>query len=236
MATLKEKLATKIEEWRPRTTKLLRQYGDVKIGEVTVAQAIGGMRGIKGLVTDISYLDPNEGIRFRGYTIPETLEKLPKVPGSEMPYVEGLFFLLLTGDIPTETEVNKLCESFKKRSSVPEYVFDILKAMPIDTHPMTMLSTAIVAMQRESKFVTQYHQGLNKQDFWKPTYEDSMSLLAKMPQIAAFIYRLKYKSGDIIEPNPDLDMGGNFAHMMGIEQPYDDVSRLYFILHSDHES
>jgi citrate synthase len=236
MATLKEKLLTKIEEWRPRTTKLLRQYGDVKIGEVTIAQAIGGMRGIKGLVTDISYLDPNEGIRFRGYTIPETLENLPKVPGSEMPYVEGLFYLLLTGDIPTETEVNDLCESFKKRSNVPEYVFDILKAMPIDTHPMTMLSTAIVAMQRESEFVTQYHQGLNKLDFWKPTYEDSMSLLAKMPEIAAFIYRLKYKGGDIIEPNPDLDMGGNFAHMMGIEQPYDDVSRLYFILHSDHES
>ena len=153
-----------------------------------------------------------------------------------MPYVEGLFYLLLTGDIPTETEVNDLCESFKKRSNVPEYVFDILKAMPIDTHPMTMLSTAIVAMQRESEFVTQYHQGLNKLDFWKPTYEDSMSLLAKMPEIAAFIYRLKYKGGDIIEPNPDLDMGGNFAHMMGIEQPYDDVSRLYFILHSDHES
>jgi len=236
MATLKDKLSSKIDEWRPRTTKLLRQYGDVKIGEVTIAQAIGGMRGIKGLVTDISYLDPNEGIRFRGYTIPETLEKLPKVPGSEMPYVEGLFYLLLTGDIPTVSEVTELCESFKERSSVPEYVFDILKAMPIDTHPMTMLSTSIVAMQRESEFVTQYHKGLNKLDFWKPTYEDSMSLLAKMPQIAAFIYRLKYKGGDIIEPNPDLDMGGNFAHMMGIEQPYDDVARLYFILHSDHES
>ena len=236
MATLKEKLATKIEEWRPRTTKLLRQYGDVKIGEVTIAQAIGGMRGVKGLVTDISYLDPNEGIRFRGYTIPETLEKLPKAPGSDMPYVEGLFYLLLTGDIPTESEVNALCLSFRKRSKVPEYVFDILKAMPIDTHPMTMLSTAIVAMQRESEFVNQYHQGLNKLNFWEPTYEDAMSLLAKMPQIAAFIYRLKYKDGDIIDPDPNLDMGGNFAHMMGIEKPYDDVSRLYFILHSDHES
>ena len=236
MATLKEKLSTKIEEWRPRTTKLLRQYGDVKIGEVTVAQAIGGMRGVKGLVTDISYLDPNEGIRFRGYTIPETLAKLPKAPGSDMPYVEGLFYLLLTGDIPTESEVNEVCLSFRKRSNVPEYVFDILKAMPIDTHPMTMLSTAIVAMQRESEFVTQYHQGLNKLKFWEPTYEDSMSLLAKMPQIAAFIYRLKYKDGDIIDPDPNLDMAGNFAHMMGIEKPYDDVSRLYFILHSDHES
>lgn len=236
MATIKEKLLTKIEEWRPRTTNLLRQYGDVKIGEVTVAQAIGGMRGVKGLVTDISYLDPNEGIRFRGYTIPEALEKLPKAPGSDMPYVEGLFYLLLTGDIPTEDEVSEVLESFKKRSNVPSYVFDILRAMPLDTHPMTMLSSAIVAMQRESEFVKQYHKGLNKMNYWDPTYEDSMNLLAKMPEIAAFIYRLKYKDGKIIASDPNLDMGANFAHMMGIEQPYDDVARLYFILHSDHES
>ena len=82
---LKEKLREKIDAWRPRTTKLLKEHGDVKLGDVTIAQAIGGMRGVKCLVTDISYLDPLEGIRFRGFTIPETLAKLPKVPGAEMP-------------------------------------------------------------------------------------------------------------------------------------------------------
>ncbi|MCK5088138.1 MAG: citrate (Si)-synthase, partial [Melioribacteraceae bacterium] len=105
MSNLKEKLAEKIEGWRPRTTKLLKEYGDTKISDVTITQCIGGMRGVKCLTTDISYLDPFEGIRFRGYTIPETIEKLPKVPGGEMPYVEGFFYLLLTGDIPTEDEV-----------------------------------------------------------------------------------------------------------------------------------
>ncbi len=236
MATIKEKLSQKIEEWRPRTTRLVREYGDVKIGEVTIAQAIGGMRGVKALTTDISYLDPAEGIRFRGYTIPEALEKLPKPPGCEMPHVEGLFFLLLTGDIPSESEIKEITEELSKRGHVPQYVFDILRTMPGDTHPMTMLSTAIVAMQRESDFVKKYHDGIGKLDFWDPTYEDSMDLLAKIPQIAAFIYRLKYKNGDIIDPDPDLDWGGNFAYMMGIGKPYDDVSRLYFILHSDHES
>jgi len=236
MSRLKDKLRQKIEAWRPRTAKLVKEHGDVKLGDVTVGQAIGGARGVKCLVTDISYLDPLEGIRFRGYTIPETLAKLPKVPGSEMPYVEGHVYLLLTGDIPTRDEVVEVAEEFKKRAPVPQYVIDILRTMPRDTHPMTMLSAAILAMQRESVFVQKYNAGISKMDYWDPTYEEALDILAKLPQIAAYIFRMKYRGDTIIPPDPDLDMGGNFAHMMGIGKPYDDVSRLYFILHSDHES
>jgi len=236
MSKLKDKLRQKIEAWRPRTTKLVKEHGDVKLGDVTIGQAIGGARGVKCLVTDISYLDPLEGIRFRGHTIPETLEKLPKVPGSEMPYVEGHVYLLLTGEIPTRDEVVEVAEEFKKRALVPQYVFDILRAMPRDTHPMTMFSAAILAMQRESVFVQKYNAGINKMDYWDPTYEEALDLLAKLPQIAAYIFRMKYRSDTIIPPDQNLDMGGNFAHMMGIGKPYDDVARLYFILHSDHES
>ncbi len=236
MAGLKEKLQQKIEEWRPRTTRLLKEFGDVKVCDVTIAQVIGGARGIKSLTTDISYLDPFEGIRFRGFTIPETLAKLPKVPGGEMPYVEGFFYLLLTGEIPTEKDVEEVAKEFNKRQHVPNYVFDILRTMPADSHPMVMLSAAIVSMQKESVFVKEYEAGLNKNDYWAATYEDGLNLLARLPRIASFIYRLKYKNDDIIEADPKLDMGGNFAHMMGIGKPYDDVARMYFILHSDHES
>ena len=233
---LKETLKAKIEGWRPRTTKLVKEYGETKVGEVTISQLIGGMRGIKCLTTDISYLDPMEGIRFRGYTIPETLERLPKVPGTEMPYVEGHFYLLLTGEVPNEKEVAEVAAEFKKRSLVPQYVIDVLRAMPRDTHPMTMFSAAILAMQRESVFVRKYNEGISKMDYWDSTLEDALNLLAKLPQIGAYIYRMKYRGDTIIPPDPKLDMGGNFAHMMGIDKPYDDVARLYFILHSDHES
>jgi citrate synthase len=236
MSGLKEKLSEKIDAHRPRTTKLLKEYGDVKVGEVNVQQVIGGMRGVKSLVTDTSYLDPMEGIRFRGYTIPETLAKLPKPEGVEMPYVEGHFYLLLTGDIPTENDVADVAQEFQKRGEVPKYVFDMLKAMPADSHPMAMFSAAIVAMQRESKFAKEYKDGLDKMKYWEPTYEDAMNILATLPRIAAFIYRLKYKNDDQIAPDPKLDLGGNFAKMMGVDKPYDDVSRMYFILHSDHES
>jgi citrate synthase len=236
MSRLKEKLSEKIDGWRPKTTKLLKEFGDVKVSEVTIAQVIGGARGVKCLTTDISYLDPFEGIRFRGYTIPETLAALPKVPGGEMPYVEGFFYLLLTGDIPTDEDVKDVAEEFNKRQHVPEYVFDVIRALPKDTHPMVMFSSGILAMERESEFVKEYNAGIGKMDLWKPTYEDALNLLAKLPQIAAFIYRYKYKDNDIIAPDTNLDLGGNFAHMMGIDKPYDDVARMYFILHSDHES
>ncbi|MBT8391710.1 MAG: citrate (Si)-synthase, partial [Ignavibacteria bacterium] len=175
MSALKEKLGKKIEEWRPRTTKLIKEYGDVKVSDVTISQVIGGARGVKSLTTDISYLDPYEGIRFRGFTIPEVMEKLPKVPGQEMPYVEGFFYLLLTGDLPTEQDAAEVAEEFKNREVVPDYVFTMLKNLPPDSHPMAMFSAAIVAMQRESQFVKEYNSGLGKMEYWMPTFEDGMN-------------------------------------------------------------
>ncbi len=236
MSDLKNKLREKIEAWRPRTIKLLKEYGDVSLGDVKIAQAIGGMRGVKCLVTDISYLDPFEGIRFRGFTIPEVLEKLPKPKGGEVPLVEGFVYLLLTGDLPNDEDVAAIAEEFNDRKEVPKYVFDVINAMPADTHPMVMLSAATLAMQRESEFVKMYNKGMSKMVYWEPTYEDALNLLARLPEIGAYIYRRKYKGGNIIPSDPSLDMGANFAHMMGIDKPYDDMSRLYFILHSDHES
>jgi citrate synthase len=233
---LKEKLHAKIEAWRPRTAKLVKQHGHVKTGDVTIAQAIGGARGVRCLVTDISYLDPNEGIRFRGMTIPETLEVLPKVPGKEQPFVEGHIWLLLTGEVPTEEECLWLVDDLKKRRALPHYVIDVLRALPRDSHPMTMFSAAILAMQRESVYAKAYQEGLGKMDHWQPTLEDALNLWAKLPVIGAYIYRMKYKADTPIPSNLDLDMGGDFAHMMGVEDPYDEVARLYFILHSDHES
>jgi citrate synthase len=100
---------------------------------------------------------------------------------------------------------------------------------------MTMYSAAILAMQKESLFAEQYKQGMGKMDYWDPMYEDATNLMAKLAPIAAYIYRKKYKDS-IIDADKSLDMGANFAHMMGIDKPYDDVARMYFILHSDHES
>jgi citrate synthase len=236
MSSIKEKLHDKINAWRPRIQRLADEYGKVEIDRVTIGQVIGGMRGIKCLVTDISYLDPEEGIRYRGYTLPEIFKKMPRPKGAEMPYVEGVMYLLLTGDIPTEEEVADMVDEFSKRRILPRYVYEVIDAFPSQSHPMAIFSTAILTMHRESFFTKKYNSGLNKLDYWDPMYEDSLNMLAKLPEIATYIYSKIYKKGERIQSNPNLDMGGNFAQMMGKEPPYDDVSRLHFILHADHES
>jgi citrate synthase len=234
---LKEKIAEQLPQWRERVRKLVKEYGGVKVGEVNIAQVYGGMRDVKSLVTDISYVDPNEGIRFRGHTIPDVIANLPKPPGAEMPYVGGLYYLLLVGEFPTEEQALAVEHEWNAHMQVPRYVFDLLRAMPGDSHPMAMFSAAILCMQRESRFAKEYQDGLKKDLYWEPTLTDSLNLTAKLPAIAAYIYRLKYRDGRYIPPDPSLDWGANFARMMGIDTPgYPDLVRLYFIIHSDHES
>jgi citrate synthase len=235
MTRLKDRLKEKIEAQRPRTARLAKEFGDVVVDEVTIGQVLGGARDVKCLVSDISYLDPMEGIRLRGLNIPETFAALPPAPGGEYPTVESFWYLLLTGEAPDADAIAEIEADFKYRAKVPPYVFDVLKALPKDTHPMVMLSTAVLAMQRESKFTHFYHHGFKKDRAWESMYDDATDIIAKLPEIAAFIYRHKYKGGDIIGPDSKLDFGANFAHMMGFKKPYDDVARMYFIIHSDHE-
>ena len=235
--SLKKVLRQKIEAHRPRTTRLMKEFGKVKIDEVTIDQCIGGARDIRALVTDISYLDPQEGIRFRGKTIDETFSILPKAPGSNYPTVEAFWFFLLTGEVPNEEQLEAVLLEFKACQHVPHYVFDIIRAMPIDTHPMTMLSTGILAMQKDSVFHEFYSSGqFNKNTAWEYVYEDAFDIVARIPVLAAYIYNLKYRENKQIEIDRKLDMGANFAHMIGQSKEYEDVARMYFILHSDHES
>lgn len=237
VSTLKKNLKKKIEDHRPRTTKLVKEFGKVVIDQVTVDQCIGGARDVRCLVTDISYLDPQEGIRFRGKTIPETFAALPKAAGSDYPTVESFWYFLLTGDIPTQAQVDEVVAEWKVRQAVPQYVFDAIRALPRDTHPMTMLSIGILSMQKDSKFAKAYHEpSFNKTNAWESVYEDAYDLVARIPVLAAFIYNLKYRNDKQTPIDPSADMGANFARMIGQKKAYEDVARMYFILHSDHES
>src|SRR6186713_1013392 len=102
MGVIKDKFKLKADEASAEIRELLKNHGTKTIGEVTLSQIYQGMRGITGLVTETSLLDAQEGIRFRGYTIPELQQKLPKAPGGSEPLPEGLFYLMLVGDLPTE--------------------------------------------------------------------------------------------------------------------------------------
>jgi citrate synthase len=129
MSRLKDKLFQKIVAHRHRTARLVREFGKVLIDQVTIEQCIGGARDIRSLVTDISYLDAHEGIRFRGKSIPETFAALPKAPASGYPTVEAFWYFLLTGDIPAETEIEEVLHDFKARANVPYYVYDVIRSL-----------------------------------------------------------------------------------------------------------
>ena len=235
--TLKKKFETKIDPMRDRVKALIKEHGNHVISEVTIKQALGGIRGVKCLVCDTSNLDPMEGIRFRGYTIPELCEKLPKAQGGKQPLPEGLFYLLLVGELPTENDVKEITEEWQQRSKLPDYLVKILDSYPTDMHPMTQFSGGILALQKDSIFSKKYREGISKYDLWDPMYEDIMNLLAKLPSIASYIYRKTYKDNKHIKADPKLDWGANFAYMMGVENPeYKELMRLYLVLHSDHES
>ena len=236
MPSLKEKFAAKMVPMREKVQGILKQNGEMKISDVSIAQAYGGMRSVKCMVWETSALDPIEGIRFRGFTIPELRQKLPKAAGGEEPLPEGIFYLLLTGELPTADDVAEITAEWRKRSALPGYLLDTLKSLPVDMHPMTQFSMGILALQKDSIFMERYRKGISKMEYWDPMYEDTMNLLAKLPAIAAHIYRRSYKGDKHIPADAKLDWGGNLAHMVGVEQPaFKELMRLYLVIHSDHE-
>jgi citrate synthase len=235
-ADIKERFKTKADEVGAEIKDLLKTHGNKKIGEVQLSQIYQGMRGMTGLVSETSLLDSKEGIRFRGYTIPELQEKLPKAPGGSEPLPEGLFYLMLVGELPDEDDVHTLTGLLQRRSHVPTHVFHTIEALPINTHPMTQFVVGVMALQTESQFSKKYAAGLNKKDYWEAIFDDSMDLIARLPRIAAYIYRRKYKFGEHIQPNGLLDWAGNFAHMLGFEdESFKELMRLYMTIHADHE-
>ncbi len=237
MDPLKQKFQEKSTTLQKEVKALLKEHGSKIVGEVSLSQVFGGMRGVKSMVWETSQLDANEGIRFRGYTIPQLRELLPKAPGGKEPLPEGLFWLMLIGEIPTQEQVQWVTDQWMRRGVVPEHTFKVLDALSPDTHPMTQLSIAIVSMQTTSEFSRRYSEGINKYEYWDPTYEDAMNLIARLPRIAAYIYRRSYHNSTHIPPDITLDWGANYAHMLGINSSDDfkSLMRLYLTIHADHE-
>src|SRR3990172_2093798 len=229
MATVREKLSQQLPALRDGIRSLIKEHGSKVISQVTVEQAYGGMRGVKGLVCDTSLVEPDTGLVIRGIPILELTDKLP----------EEILYLLLTGELPDRAALNSLQSELKERSEVPAYVWDVLKAMPPDSHPMAMLNTAILVMERESIFRKRYTEGIRREEYWEVMLEDCLTLIARLPAVAAAIYRQRYNKGPRIPSDKKLDWGADYAHMTGIPDPTGNFARLmqlYITLHSDHES
>lgn len=228
MATLKETLAKKIPPLSDEIKAFVKEHGDKVISEVTLKQAYGGMRGVKALVCDTSVVPPDKGLIIRGTPIGDMKDKLP----------EAVFYLLVTGEMPGDDDVKALSADLKNRAEVPDYVWEVIEKMPKDSHPMALFSLGILAMERESVYRKRYEEGMKKSEYWEPTLEDCLNLIAKLPTLAAGIYRWKFDKGPRIDPDPKLDWAGDYARMLGIDDPggeFANLMRLYLVLHCDHE-
>jgi citrate synthase len=236
MEKLKNLFKAKADVLGAEIKEILKEHGTKKMGEVQLAQAYQGMRGITGMVYETSLLDANEGIRFRGFTIPELQAKLPHAKGGQEPLPEGLFYLLLSGELPTAQDVADLSADWQKRATLPGHVLKTIDALPKDAHPMTQFVTGVMAMQTDSIFAKKYAEGVNKKDYWSYVYEDSMNLIARLPEVAAYVYRRRYHGGKTIATSKDLDWAANFAHELGFDgDGFKELMRLYLTIHADHE-
>lgn len=225
---LRDKLAEIIPQLRKEAAEILKSNPSASLGEITVEQIFGGMRGMKSLICDTSEVGLDTGLIIRGIPILELTDRLP----------EEIFYLLLTGELPDEKALTDLQWEVKRRSDVPFYVWNTINALPMETHPMVMLNSAVLVMQNESFFRRRYDEGMPKDDLWEPMLWDSLNLICRIPIIAAYIYRRKFNKGPRIESDPNLDWAGNFARLLGVEDPdgsFADLMRLYMVLHSDHE-
>ncbi|CAE8583851.1 unnamed protein product [Polarella glacialis] len=238
VSTLQAKIKALAVKKAPQLTALRKEHANVPIGEATIGAAIGGARGIKCLLSETSLLDPMEGIRYRGRTLEECNEQLPKAPGGKVGLPEASFWLLLTDEMPTEAETKALNEELHKRSAIPEHVLKIIDGLPKDMHPMTQLAMGLLALQPDSKFGKAYREGtVKKSDYWESTLEDALTLVAQMPLLTARIFRNVFFNGKHVATDTSLDWAGNYAQMLGVnnDESFKEVTRLYLMLHADHE-
>ncbi|KIY50933.1 citrate synthase-like protein [Fistulina hepatica ATCC 64428] len=218
--------------------KLKAKHGSDVVDQVRVDQIIGGMRGIKSLLWEASELDPNEGIRFHGKTIPECQKLLPSAPDGKEVIPESMLWFLLTGQVPTPEQTKELSIEFAEKGKLPDFLEKLVDSFPQTLHPMTQLGMGVAALNHDSAFQTAYETGVSKTEYWTYMLEDCIQLLARLPTLAARIYRNVYHPGqELPDIDKNLDLVGNYSNMMGFGANKDltEYLRLYIALHGDHE-
>ncbi|KAF9005585.1 citrate synthase-like protein [Cyathus striatus] len=236
--SLKETLQEVIPVKQEQLKKLKLEHSQAVVGDVKVENIIGGMRGLKAMLWDASVLDPMEGIRFHGLSIPDCQKALPPAPGGKEILPESMLWLLLTGQLPTPEQTRDLSRQLAEMGELPIFVEKLIDSLPKTLHPMTQLGIGVAALNHDSSFQVAYEKGIKKSEYWTYALDDCLSLIARLPSIAARIYRNVYKDGSTLPSiNKELDLVGNYANMLGYGDNHSltEYLRLYIALHGDHE-
>jgi citrate synthase len=175
----------------------------------------------------ITFIDGDKGVlEYRGYPIDQLAEKST--------YLE-VAYLLLHGDLPTESELAEWTNNITYHTFINENIKKVIDGFHYNAHPMGMFEATLGAL---STFYPDAKDIFNVESRWKQIFR----LIAKVPTIAAFAYR--HRTGmQYSYPDNDLSYEGNFLNMMfkTTELKYEPnpilerALTVLYILHADHE-
>jgi citrate synthase len=154
-----------------------------------------GLYGVAVTETSISKSAVDGTLTYRGYHIKELFEKAS---------LEECVFLILEGRLPKKDELAVFVAALRSRAQVPKNVYDIVRCLPADSHPMDVLRTAV--------------SGLGATERSLPPKEQQWSLIAKMPALVANCYRI-LRGMEVVEPRKDLGQAANLLYMLGGKVP-----------------
>jgi len=186
---------------------------DPVLFEIHQSQLNTGLRGFPVGTCRTSAVNADKGVSYGGYPVAE-LAKLPS---------EDVIHLLIHKRLPTPDEAKVFHEDLRKRAEVPKKVFDLLKALPREGHPMEWFIAGLV-----------YLGMTGKTGDWT---EDALNCIARVNAVTAAIFRIRGGWGDPIPPRGDLGYAANFAHMLGAPGAHPQLGellRLFHVLHMDH--
>lgn len=180
-----------------------------------------GLDGVVAAETKISFLDTVKGeIVIQGYDLIE-LSKTKE-------YLD-IVHLLLEEHLPNEDEKATLEKKLKEEYAVPEGVFNVLKALPKETHPMDGLRTGVSALAGYDNDIENRALEVNKSRGYK--------LLSKVPNIVANSYHI-LNNEEPIEPLQELSYSANFYYMLTGKKPTELEEKIFdrsLVLYSEHE-
>ena len=180
-----------------------------------------GLDGVVAAETKISFLDTVKGeIVIQGYDLIE----LSKTKS----YLD-IVHLLLEEHLPNEDEKALLEKKLKEEYEVPENVFQVLKALPKETHPMDGLRTGISALAGFDNDIENRTLEVNKNRGYK--------LLSKVPNIVANSYHI-LNNEEPVQPIQELSYSANFFYMLTGKKPTELEEKIFdqsLVLYSEHE-
>ena len=174
--------------------------------------------------SSITFIDGEKGIlRYRGYPIEQLAESCR--------FTE-VIYLLINGELPTESQYREFRESLTRHSLIHEDMKKFFEGYAITAHPMAILSSMVSVLS------SYYPEAKDDED----REMNVIRLLAKAKTIAAFSYK-KSIGQPFVYPNNSLSYCENFLHMMlavpaeqyEVPKVLDDALNLLLVLHADHE-